>query len=117
MLTPVFADVLKQPQNSLVWAKLSKSGSFSPLSSTRSILFSTKRHGSFPPSKKVAASSTDDFHLTVLKLNKMINKTYSSLVWILVASDITTHPWASLANILVTIAFLSWPAKSQSWIR
>jgi hypothetical protein len=55
----------------------------------------------------VAASSTDAFHLTVLKLNKMNNKTYSSLVWILVASDITTHPWASLANILVTIAFLS----------
>ena len=69
MLTPVFADVLKQPQNSLVWAKLSKSGSFSLPSSKRSTLFSTKRHGSFPPSTKLDTSSTDDFHLMALKFN------------------------------------------------
>ena len=67
ILTPVLADVLKHPQNSLDWAKFSNSGSFSLPSSNKSILFSTKRQGNLPPSKKEAASSTDVFHLIVLK--------------------------------------------------
>ena len=68
-MSPVFADVLKHPQNSLVWANDWRVGSFSLSSSKRSTLFSTKRHGSFPPSTKLETSSTDDFHLMALKFN------------------------------------------------
>ena len=73
-MTPVFADVLKQPENSLDWANDWRVGSFSLPSSKRSILFSTKRHGSFPPSKNLDTSSTDDFHLMALKFNKLLYK-------------------------------------------
>ena len=89
---PVLADVLKHPQNSLFFANSFNSfSSGSP--SIRSALFSTKMQGSFPPSKNVAASSTDDFHLIVL-FNYLIILfyTYSSLVWTFVASDKTTTP-------------------------
>ena len=107
MFVPSLAEVLKLPQNSLVLANSCNSASFEDGSSRRSTLFSTKRQGNFPPSKNTAASSTEVFHLIVLYyiINYLI--TYSSLVWTFVASDITTHPWASFANILVTIAFLS----------
>ena len=64
---PVFAEVLKDPQNPLLDPNSSNSGSFSTLSpSNKSALFSTKRQGNFPPSKKVATSSTEPFHLRVL---------------------------------------------------
>jgi hypothetical protein len=65
IFNPVLAEVLKQPQNSLLALNSCKLGSSSP-PSKRSTLFSTKRHGNFPPSKNVAASSTDAFHLVVL---------------------------------------------------
>ena len=66
ILTPVFAEVLKLPQNSPFFANSSNSGSSKFCSSKRSTLFSTKRQGNFPPSKNTAASSTDFFHLIVV---------------------------------------------------
>ena len=66
---PVFADVLKHPQN---WPSFANSVKVSSsCCSQRSTLFSTKRHGNNPPSKNVAASSTDAFHLTVLYYKKI----------------------------------------------
>ena len=66
IFNPVFADVLKHPQKSFsLQNSFKEESSPSPLS-VRSTLFSTKRQGNFPPSKNVAASSTDDFHLVVL---------------------------------------------------
>ena len=66
IFNPVLAEVLKHPQNSLDWANSCREGSSSSPFSKRSALFSTKRQGNFPPSKNVAASSTEPFHLSVL---------------------------------------------------
>ena len=66
MLKPVFAEVLKHPQNSLSSANFSSSEKFSKFSSKRSALLSTKRQGNLPPSKNPATSSTEDFHFKVL---------------------------------------------------
>ena len=64
---PVLADVLKDPQKPLLEENSSSSGFFSALSSSkRSALFSTNKQGNFPPSKNVATSSTEPFHLKVL---------------------------------------------------
>ena len=67
MFKPVLAEVLKEPQNPLL-EENSSNCVFCPTfsSSKRSALFSTKRQGSFPPSKNVATSSTEPFHLNVL---------------------------------------------------
>ena len=66
IFNPVLAEVLKHPQNSLLVANSCRVESSSSALSKRSTLFSTKRQGNFPPSKNVAASSTDDFHFIVL---------------------------------------------------
>ena len=77
IFNPVLAEVLKEPQNPLSFPNWSNSGQFSALeSSIKSALFSTNKQGNFPPSKNVATSSTELFHLKV-----------SSLVWILM------KPW------------------------
>ena len=66
IFNPVLADVLKDPQNSPDCANAWRDCSSCSGLSKRSTLFSTKRQGNLPPSKNVAASSTDAFHLSVL---------------------------------------------------
>ena len=93
---PSLAEILKLPQNPFFSANSFNSLlSLSLSSSKRSTLLSTKMQGIFPPSIKSAFSSTAAFHLKVLYYKNIIiylNKTYSSLVCLFVASDIITHP-------------------------
>jgi hypothetical protein len=67
IFNPVLAEVLNEPQNPLLVPNDSNSGQFSAFaSSIKSALFSTNKQGNFPPSKNVATSSTEPFHLKVL---------------------------------------------------
>ncbi len=63
-LKPVLDEVLKAPQNPLFLENSWIEGSSSK--STKSTLFSTKRQGSFPPSRNKTASSIVTFHFKAL---------------------------------------------------